>query len=336
MDTQLIHAYTPLIFWTGLGLVLWRWLPQWVPQGLGRSLYWVGIPVEIFSLTRHTTFSGEAGIAPVSAFLAVLLGLGLGVLTLLGINLGRSPQDPPPVSPPEDVPDLESGAIGAAPLPWYQTPTVQGSLLLTSMLGNTGFVGLAIVPLFLDPAYGGLPAFYTVTQNILGTYGMGVLVASYCSDRPSSRYWWAQLKDLVTVPTLWAFALGASTQQIAIPTVVDETLSASIWIVIPCAFVLMGIRLAGMGDWRQLKLALFPVLIKMLAVPVIIGAGLTVLQVPAQIRLAMVLMSGMPSAFATLILAEEYDLDRSVAAGAIALSTVFLLVMLPLWIGLLA
>jgi malate permease and related proteins len=47
-----------------------------------------------------------------------------------------------------------------------------------------------------------------------------------------------------------------------------------------------------------------------------------------------VLMSGMPSAFAGLIIAEEYDLDRELIACSIALSTVALLVTVPLWIGL--
>ncbi len=46
----------------------------------------------------------------------------------------------------------------------------------------------------------------------------------------------------------------------------------------------------------------------------------------------MVLMSGMPSAFAGLILAEEYNLDRDLIASSIIISTVLLLLMLPLWV----
>jgi malate permease and related proteins len=52
-------------------------------------------------------------------------------------------------------------------------------------------------------------------------------------------------------------------------------------------------------------------------------------------RLALVMMSGMPCAFAGLILAEEYDLDRDLAASTIALSTIGLLVMIPVWLWLL-
>ena len=55
---------------------------------------------------------------------------------------------------------------------------------------------------------------------------------------------------------------------------------------------------------------------------------------PAEARLALVLMSGMPTAFAGLILAEEYDLDRELTASSVALSTGALLITIPLWLTL--
>jgi hypothetical protein len=45
-------------------------------------------------------------------------------------------------------------------------------------------------------------------------------------------------------------------------------------------------------------------------------------------------MSGMPTAFANIILAEEYDLDRQVAASSILVSTVILPLMIPFWLAL--
>jgi len=50
--------------------------------------------------------------------------------------------------------------------------------------------------------------------------------------------------------------------------------------------------------------------------------------------LALVLMSGMPTAFANVILAEEYNLDRQIAASSILLSTVSLPLIIPLWLAL--
>jgi predicted permease len=46
----------------------------------------------------------------------------------------------------------------------------------------------------------------------------------------------------------------------------------------------------------------------------------------------MVLMSGMPTAFAGLILAEEYELDRELIASSILLTTFVLLMVIPVWL----
>ncbi|MEM9771689.1 MAG: AEC family transporter [Cyanobacteria bacterium P01_D01_bin.73] len=308
MNEQLLNAYVPLVLWTTLGLMVRRWLPVWLPKRVGRSLYWVGIPLLIFSSAQRTEFSAEMGIAPVFSLGAVLLGLGLGQLALLAISLRRR--------------DQSAG---------HETRPVQGSLLLTSMLGNAGYLGLAIVPLLLEPQYGSIPALYVVTQSTVGTYGVGVLVASRYGDRASLQ-WLTQLKRLVLVPTLWAFVLGFSTQNLALPTVANYPIALAKLVTAPCAFALMGIRLSEITRWRQLQLAFLPVIVKMLAVPLSIAGILTLLSVSSQTRLGLVLMAGMPSAFSCLILAEEYDLERPVISGAIALSTPCLLATLPFWL----
>ncbi len=313
MNLPLTHVYAPLLLWTGLGIVLQRWLPPWVPRLLGRSLYWVGIPLVIFSSARRTEFSVAMGIAPAAALTAVLSGLGLGLLIL------KSAQS------------TEFQGQNR----WSEIPSVKGSVLLTSMLGNAGFVGLASVPLLLEPEFRALPAFYAVTQSALGTYGVGTLVANHYSDRRSPSQWWTQFKKLSTVPALWALAIGLLSHPFALSAPISQVISWATVTVSPCAVVLMGLRLAGLTRWHQFKLAFLPTGIKMLVIPLLIAIALTLLPISNQARLGMVLMAGMPSAFSCLILAEEYNLDRSVASGAIALSTTFLLVMLPFWIWLL-
>jgi malate permease and related proteins len=104
-------------------------------------------------------------------------------------------------------------------------------------------------------------------------------------------------------------------------------------IVIACAFLLTGIRLAQLKGWSSLKLAIAPAIIRVLAIPLLVGITISLFNLSKSQRLAMVLMSGMPSAFAGLILAEEYDLDRNLIASSIFLSTIFLLLVLPLWVA---
>ncbi|WP_373538806.1 AEC family transporter [Chamaesiphon sp.] len=308
MLDRLIDAYTPLIFWTGLGILAVRFLPTAFPYWLGRGLYWIGVPIEIFALARQTTFDERARLAPAITIGSLLLGLGLGWLSL---QVWQSSQ----------------------PAQIATTPGIKGSLLLCSMLGNTGFVGLAIVPFFVTQTDLSWAVIYSVTQNVFGTYGLGVLVSSYYSrqDTTTNR-WWMQLQDLLRVPSLWGFALGSLTRNLPVPVAIESSLHASLWVVIPGAFVLMGIRLSQIQGWQSLKLALLPAILKTIVMPAIVGIAMTMMGLSGDPRLGVVLMSGMPSAFAGLILAEEYSLNGNLVASSIIVSTLMFLVMLPVWL----
>ncbi len=285
-----------------------RFLPTAVPYWLGRGLYWVGVPIEIFALARQTTFDERAQLAPTITIASLLLGLGLGWISL---QLLRRFQP-------------EISTLG---------PGSKGSLLLCSMLGNTGFVGLAVVPYFVSAADLSWAVLYSVTQNIVGTYGLGVLVSSYYGRQGTGKNsWWLQLKDLCSVPSLWGFALGSLTRNIPVSESIESGLHASVWVVIPGAFILMGIRLSQIQGWQSLKLALLPAIIKTIVMPTVVGIGITLLGMTGGPRLALVVMSGMPSAFAGLILSEEYNLDRNLVASSIIVSTAIFLVMIPVWL----
>ncbi len=308
MIDRLVQAYTPLICWTGLGIFAARFLPAIFPRWLGRSLYWVGVPIEIFSLARQTVFDARAQLAPIITITSLLLGLSLGWLAL---QIWHRLQ-----------PDLPSPA-----------PGLKASLLLCSMLGNTGFVGLAIVPFFVSPTDLSWAVLYSVTQNVFGTYGLGVLVSSYYGRQETdSNKWWTQLKDLLSVPSLWGFALGSLTRSFPFPELVESSLHASIWVVIPGAFILMGIRLSQIKGWQSLKLALLPALLKTIVMPTVVGLAITIMGITGDPRLGLVLMSAMPCAFAGLILSEEYNLDRNLVASSIIVSTLIFLLMIPVWL----
>jgi malate permease and related proteins len=312
---RLFQAYTPLICWTGLGIVSVRFLPSAFPRWLGRSLYWVGVPIEIFSLARQTTFDERAQLAPTLTIASLFLGLGLGWVSLQIWQRfrarGESDSEIQPLS-----------------------PGLKGSLLLCSMLGNTGFIGLAIVPYFVTSAQDlSWAVLYSVTQNVFGTYGLGVLVSSYYNHQTNAtNRWWTQFKDLLSVPSLWGFALGSLTRGIPVAESVEAGLHASIWVVIPGAFVLMGIRLSQIEGWQSLKLALLPAILKTIVMPAIVGMTITLMGMTGDSRLGLVLMSGMPCAFAGLILSEEYNLDRNLVASSIIVSTLIFLVMIPVWL----
>jgi hypothetical protein len=322
MTDALFHAYAPLLLWTGLGIVLFRFLPDTLPRLLGRSLYWVGIPIEIFALARQTDFSEQVGLVPLLTIATLLGGLTLAWISLKilrWLSISASAEI-------EQKTAEEAGQSG------WSDRNRQGSFLLASMLGNTGFIGLAIAPIFVDRAGQSWLVFYSVTQNVVGTYGIGVLLASYFGRHIEQHRGWILLGDVLTVPSLWAFAVGSLTRSVPLPEMIDLGLQASIGIVIPIALLLMGMRLSQLQGWKSLRLAVVPAVLKTVVIPLMVGVGMLELGVAPGARLAMVLMAGMPTAFAGLILAEEYDLDRELIASSIVLTSLFLLLTVPLWL----
>lgn len=371
MTETLLRAYIPLLLWPGLGLLLFRFLPQSFPRLLGRLLYWVGVPLEILSLARRAELSGGVGLTPifvVAALAGGLLAAEAGWSSLKWFQAqrrtepaaGHSSDDRPDSSPTEllktvskDFPKFPKDAaeqsaqptessqssqsnqtIPKAEKPSSQTLDMasQGSFVLSSMIGNTGFVGLAIAPTLISDRYLSWVVFYSIAHNIIGTYGVGVFCASYFGRSATQNHWWFQLRDVLTVPSLWAFILGISTRSVALPSAVETGLEASVWIVIPCALLLMGMRLSQVQGWSSVRLAVMPVLIKVFLLPLGIGLGATWAGITADPRLALVLMSGMPCAFANLILAEEYNLNRDLVASSVALSSLLLLGSIPVWL----
>lgn len=317
MAELLLNAYTPLILWTGIGVLLFRFLPEMLPRLIGRTLYWVGIPVMIFSLARRADFTSDVGLAPAITIGAILLGFGGAWLSLQGIRTLAAQRGS------EELPLLGKVIFDR---------DRQGSFILSSVLGNTGFVGLAIVPNLIADANLSWAILYSVTQNIFGTYGLGVLLASYYG-RQSGSYLGLQIRDVLTVPSLWAFTLGYLTRPLPFLPVVEVILQKSIWVVIPTALLLMGMRLSQLEGWRSLQAAILPTLLKTVILPGCIGLITTLAGLRGDPRLTLVLMSGMPTAFAGLILAEEYELNHDLIASSIALSSVVLLLTLPIWLA---
>ncbi|MBD2163129.1 AEC family transporter [Calothrix membranacea FACHB-236] len=314
MIENLFHAYTPLLTWIGLGLVLSRFIPDSFLKLLGYGLYWVGVPLQLFVLARHTDLS-HGGLIPAIAIGVLLLSMVFALLFWWGLRAIASRK-----------PQAENS---------FNDPVVRaslGSFILATILGNTGFVGLTLAQVLTGPSNMDWAVLFSVTNNVIGTYGIAVLIASYFGNRESKNHWWVQVRDLVTVPSLWAFFIGLNTQFIKFPEVVESGLEQAVWVVIAFALLLVGLRMTAIKAGNSLKLAVVASLLKVLIVPLLVGLGATYVGVIGEPRLVLVLMSGTPTGLSVLILAEVYELDRNLLASSIALTFVGLLLVLPLWL----
>jgi predicted permease len=282
-----------------------RPLHKTLPALLGRFLFLIGVPISIVNFLHRADLSGGVFLAPMVAWVTM-------ALALLCSRFWIRPQ-----------------------IRNWSRPA-QGTFSLATMLGNTGYIGFPVVLLLpqLGPDYFGWALFYDVLGTILGAYVVGVILAAQFSQGTTATpsRWYDNLKELVKNPTILAFVLGLALRPVPFPPLLDIILNGFAWSMVMLSLVLMGMRLQQLQSWSNLKPAMAAVGIRMVLLPLVIGMGLTALGMVGPSRLVMVLQAGMPSAFATLVLSETYNLDRELAVTCVGVSSVLLLLTLPIWL----
>jgi predicted permease len=284
------------------------WQAQ-TPLWLGRFLFWLGVPGSLIHFLRQTDLSGGVWIAPVMAWVTFMVAFGLAW-----------------------------GWLQIQAQPWPST--TKGIFLLSSMVGNTGYIGYPIILLLpqLGTAYFGWAVFYDLLGTFFGAYGLGAMIGAYygqgIGQGRSLSPWRQSLDALVRAPTFPAFALGLLLRPVSFPHWLDRGLQGFAWSMVMLSLVLMGMRLQQLRSWQKIRPALMATLIRMAIAPAVIGVLLTLLGWRGAPRLVMVLQAAMPAAFATLVLAETFDLDRDLAVTCLGVSSAVLLATLPLWLWL--
>ncbi len=330
------------ILWAIFGTILYREkiVDENLPRLLGRTLYWVGVPLQIFFLARKSNFDRIVWLPPLMTIAVILIGL---VLTIFVVEILKQFifAIVTKLIPQNHIEGILWSVRSSIPLSTRQfldraTPDNRksiGSFILASILGNTGFIGLALVPSFIDSSYWSWIVLYGLTHNVLGSYGLGVLIADRYSHSEKKNNWGNQLQGLLFLPSLWAFAYGYFGRNIPLPSIVETIISKGVLFVVPGAFILIGMQLSKLQQWQNLSSGIIPAMLKTLIIPGLAGLILTLLGLNGDARLVLVLMSSMPTAFASIILTEEYDLDRLIAASSILLSTLALPIVIFIWLA---
>lgn len=307
---KLLELYTQLIGLVLLGFILGSKLPKQVPTYLGQFLFWIGVPISIVAFLRGADLSGAIWIAPIFAWLAILLGAGLAWTWInLAGEMGRCATDDS----------------------FWSKPT-QGSFLLAAMVGNTGYIGYPVILALVGTKYFGWALFYDLLGTTLGAYGLGVVVAAGFGKGFQSH--WQLTKAILINPALWSLGFGLLCRQLPLPKLAQLSLQGLGWTIVSLSLVLIGMRLQQLNSWHNLPRASIGLVIKMLLVPFILGSSLSLFGITGAPRLVIVLQMAMPPAFATLVIAEAYNLDRDLAVTSLAVGSTGFLLILPIWLAL--
>jgi len=354
---RLISVYTVLAGWVLTGLLIGKvfplvvdWLekksgkfiagainkyrhylsmPVLVPL-LGKFLFWVGVPLLIFTSLRGRTLTFNELVAPVTAWTAILVGAAFAWIWIdLGVNDERLRGFPN---------DATAGDRAERESNW-SSPT-QGSFLLAMMVGNTGFMGYPVILSTVGEKFFIYAVLYDLLGSTLGSYGLGVALASYYGkpkEGEEKKVWYINLlQALGRNPALWSLIISLAIAGVAFPDGVDATLKTIAVPIVPLSLVMIGLQLSLLPALSRLSQAITCLLIKMLFTPLVVGTVLMFLGIEGRERQAMVLQMGMPPAFATLVIAQAYNLDRNLSVTTLALGSVMLIFTLPVWLWLFA
>jgi predicted permease len=302
---------------------------EFLPDVLARVLYLVGIPIGVANFIRKAEFNPSVWISPVIAWSAVLLAI------FLSWHFLKSSAKPQPKS-------------------------TKASFVLLSYLGNTSYLGFPVILLLpqLGPQYFSSAVLYDILGTLVAGYGLGVFIAGQAgrhgaegnptsSGRSSEaglsmsgtkRGGMGALLDALTEvarnPTFYAFFVGLYLKTLTIPEWLVSGLGAIAWSSIMVALIVMGMRIQQLSSKLNLKLAIQPVLIKTILVPLVLAAAFTGFGLEGPQRLVLILQSAMPCGFISLILAENYGLDVELTVASILLSCIVFAFMLPVWVTL--
>ena len=267
-------------------------------DALNRVILDVTVPALLVSVLAHRDLAwhAAAAVVPSTVALVVAAAAGLGVATLL-----------------------------------HATRPARGAALLSSGFCNTGYLGVPLlIALFPGDAAASSTAIFVDTfDTTILLWTVGVVVAQRfgagASARPRSF-----ARDLVRPITI-ALVVGVliHTFHVELPAVVDGALDAVGKCTTPLVFLALGLQLDVKAIRGHASLVGAVAVIKLALSPMVALVVARAMHLAEPIASVAVLQAGMPSAMASGIVAARTGCDRSVAAGAIALSTLLCLVSLP-------
>lgn len=261
-------------------------------RGVLTTILWVLLPPVIFFNIAALHLDAEVGAGVAYGYAAV--GTAMLAAWLVGTRVLR----------------LERGSTG--------------SLMLVSALGNTGYLGLPLTVALLGRRQLADAIVYDSLVSTLALVTIGFSVgAAFGTESAAPR---ERLRSFFTRnPPLWALAAGFLAPGSLAPHLLVSASQIVVFAILPLGFFVVGVTLAAESEEGAFR---FP---PPLDAPVGVALGLKLVLAPAVvIGLSAVLLHvpeayhsqpAMASAINAIVVAHAYGLDRALAAGAIAWST---------------
>lgn len=272
-----------------------------VRHALSVTVLYVFMPALAFGLLATTSIDRSFFLIPVVAMLAVVL------CTATGFTVYRL-------------------------VPWFRDipRPAFGVLVLAATYGNVTYLGLPVITEVL----GAQRAYVAILYDLLAHTPLLLTVGAFISARYGSGKALslsASLKRVAALPPLWGVVAGIAVNMggIAVPQVLLDTSVVMGKAVIPIMTFTVGLAL-DFRDMKRLLIAVPALAIKLLLAPFLAWWVGSRLGLSGDILKAVTIEGAMPVMVLSLVIADELELDVSLAAACIAFSTAALFITMPL------
>lgn len=265
---------------------------------LAKLAYWILGPVFIYDILANADMS--------AALVARLVGATLATMAVTGglVALG--------------------GWLAGRPF------SVVSAGLLTSVYGNVGNFGLAIVVFsFGDSA---LPVAGVV---LLAVNGVGLIVGVTAAGAQTLSPLAAVRRALMAPMTLAVIpAVVVNTGDVTLPIWLERPISLVAGALIPVVLLTLGVQLAGMRRPRVGRDVMAPVAGKVVVSPLVAAGAASVLGLTGTAAGVLVLQLAMPTAVFAALIAIEHDHEADLVTTTVMVGTVLSVATLPVVISL--
>lgn len=204
-----------------------------------------------------------------------------------------------------------------------------GVLILSAAFGNVTYLGLPVINETLGPRFGYAAILYDLLATTPILLSLGIFIAARYGSGESVSFG-NSIRRILRLPPLWAVAGGVAVKLsgVPVPAIVLETASLMGKAVIPVMIFTVGLAL-DFRDLKRLPIALPALGIKLFLSPAIAWWAGGRMGLSDETLRAVVIEGAMPVMVLSLVIADEFDLDVSLAAACIAVSTVALFFTMP-------
>ena len=214
------------------------------------------------------------------------------------------------------------------------SPAATGAIVLAASFPNATYLGLPV----LEATFGSWSRSVAIQYDLFACtpmlFTVGILVAAHYGRGKSSVQ--DMLSELRSIPALWAglVAVILNLMEVPVPTIVSGLLSLLERGVVPLMLISLGLSLKwDRSQWQTLPAIGPVVLLSLFVIPAAVYPFTGLIGLDGDWRAAVVLEAAMPSMVLGLVLCDRFDLDSTLYATAVTVTTVLSLVSLPLWYG---